>query len=95
MFAYLQSFLGVAFAVVLLGEDFTMLQFAGGTIVVASIALSRFARDAGTRRDPQVQESLAPIEPSVATRRYTLLERTPSARTALREHGPVGPKERP
>ncbi len=41
MFGYLQSFLGVLFAVALLGERVTALQLAGGLIVIASVVLSR------------------------------------------------------
>jgi drug/metabolite transporter (DMT)-like permease len=41
MFGYLQSFLGVLFAVVLLGERVAALQLAGGLVVIGSVVLSR------------------------------------------------------
>ncbi len=41
MFGYLQSFLGVLFAVALLGERVTVLQLAGGLVVIGSVVLSR------------------------------------------------------
>jgi drug/metabolite transporter (DMT)-like permease len=41
MFGYLQSFLGVLFAVALLGERVTALQLAGGLVVIGSVIMSR------------------------------------------------------
>jgi len=41
VYQYLQSFLGVALAVVLLQEPFGLLQAVGGLVVVASVVLSR------------------------------------------------------
>jgi drug/metabolite transporter (DMT)-like permease len=41
MFGSLQSFLGVLFAVVLLGDHVTALQLAGGAVVIGSGVLSR------------------------------------------------------
>ncbi|MGH2511479.1 MAG: DMT family transporter [Candidatus Limnocylindrales bacterium] len=41
VFGYLQSFLGVLFAVVLLGERVAALQIAGGLVVIGSVVLSR------------------------------------------------------
>lgn len=41
VYQYLQSFLGVLFAVVLLSEHVTVLQLIGGLIVIGSVALSR------------------------------------------------------
>jgi EamA-like transporter family len=41
VFAYLQSFLGVLFAVGLLGERAVPIQIAGGLVVIASVILSR------------------------------------------------------
>jgi drug/metabolite transporter (DMT)-like permease len=41
MFGYLQSFLGVLFAIALLGEHVTPLQLVGGLVVIGSVALSR------------------------------------------------------
>jgi len=41
MFGYLPVFLGVVFAVVLLGERVTLLQLAGGLVVIGSVALNR------------------------------------------------------
>ncbi len=41
MFGYLQSFLGVLFAVALLGERVTALQLAGGLVVIGSVVMSR------------------------------------------------------
>ncbi len=41
VFGYLQSFLGVLFAVALLGERIVPLQIAGGLVVVGSVMLSR------------------------------------------------------
>jgi len=41
MFGYLQSFLGVAFAIVLLGEQVTPIQLAGGLVVIGSVVMSR------------------------------------------------------
>ena len=44
IYRYLQSFLGVLFAVILLGEQVTAMQMIGGAIVVASVLLSRSSR---------------------------------------------------
>jgi drug/metabolite transporter (DMT)-like permease len=44
IFQYLQAFLGVLFAVILLSEDVTPAQLLGGSIVVASVILSRATR---------------------------------------------------
>jgi drug/metabolite transporter (DMT)-like permease len=44
IYRYLQSFLGVLFAVLLLGEQVTAIQMIGGAIVVASVMLSRSTR---------------------------------------------------
>lgn len=44
IYRYLQSFLGVLFAVLLLGEQVTAIQMIGGAIVVASVMLSRSSR---------------------------------------------------
>ena len=44
IYRYLQSFLGVLFAVLLLGEQVTAIQMTGGAIVVASVMLSRSSR---------------------------------------------------
>ena len=41
IYQYLQSFLGVLFAVQLLGEGVGVVQLVGGAIVVASVILSR------------------------------------------------------
>jgi DNA invertase Pin-like site-specific DNA recombinase len=41
VFGYLQSFLGVLFAVALLGERVEPIQIAGGLVVIASVVLSR------------------------------------------------------
>jgi drug/metabolite transporter (DMT)-like permease len=41
MFGYLQSFLGVLFAVALLGERVTLWQVAGGFVVIGSVVMSR------------------------------------------------------
>ena len=41
IYQYLQAFLGVVFAVLLLGEGVTLVQLAGGAIVVGSVILSR------------------------------------------------------
>jgi len=41
VFGYLQSFLGVLFAVVLLGERVAPIQIAGGLVVICSVVLSR------------------------------------------------------
>ncbi len=41
VYQYLQSFLGVLFAVVLLSEHVSVLQLVGGLIVIGSVALSR------------------------------------------------------
>lgn len=41
VFGYLQSFLGVLFAVVLLGERVAPIQIAGGIVVIGSVILSR------------------------------------------------------
>ena len=41
MFGYLQSFLGVAFAIVLLAEQVTLIQLAGGLVVIGSVVMSR------------------------------------------------------
>lgn len=44
VYQYVQAFLGVLFAVLLLGEDVTPVQLIGGAIVVASVVLSRSSR---------------------------------------------------
>lgn len=44
IYRYLQSFLGVLFAVLLLGERVGVIQLIGGAIVVASVILSRSSR---------------------------------------------------
>lgn len=44
IYRYLQSFLGVLFAVVLLGERVGVIQLVGGAIVVGSVVLSRSSR---------------------------------------------------
>jgi drug/metabolite transporter (DMT)-like permease len=44
VYQYVQAFLGVLFAVVLLGEDVTTIQLVGGAIVVAGVILSRSNR---------------------------------------------------
>jgi len=49
MFGYLQSFLGVAFAIALLGEQVTALQLVGGLVVIGSVVMSR-SRPGGLRR---------------------------------------------
>ena len=41
MFGYLQSFLGVVFAILLLAEQVTLVQLAGGLVVIGSVVLSR------------------------------------------------------
>jgi drug/metabolite transporter (DMT)-like permease len=41
VFGYLQSFLGVLFAVALLGERVAPIQIAGGLVVIGSVVLSR------------------------------------------------------
>jgi drug/metabolite transporter (DMT)-like permease len=41
VFGYIQSFLGVLFAVALLGERVTPIQIVGGLVVIASVVLSR------------------------------------------------------
>ena len=41
VFGYLQSFLGVVFAIALLGEQVTLLQLAGGRVVIGRVLLSR------------------------------------------------------
>lgn len=48
VFQYLQSFLGVIFAVLLLGEQVAVVQLAGGAIVIGGVMLSR-ARPARAR----------------------------------------------
>ncbi len=48
MFGYLQSFLGVLFAIALLGEQVKPLQLAGGVVVVGSVVMSR-SRPVGSR----------------------------------------------
>lgn len=48
IFQYLQSFLGVVFAVLLLAEQVTLVQLAGGAIVIGGVMLSR-ARPARAR----------------------------------------------
>lgn len=44
IYQYLQAFLGVLFAILLLGEGVGVVQLAGGAIVVASVILSRSSR---------------------------------------------------
>jgi drug/metabolite transporter (DMT)-like permease len=44
VYANLQPFLGAVFALVILSEEFTPLQAAGGLVIGAGIVLSRFAR---------------------------------------------------
>jgi drug/metabolite transporter (DMT)-like permease len=44
LYLYLEAFLGVLFAVILLGESVTAIQLVGGVIVIASLALSRDPR---------------------------------------------------
>lgn len=44
VYQYLQAFLGVLFAVLLLGEAVTLVQLVGGAIVVGSVVLSRSSR---------------------------------------------------
>jgi drug/metabolite transporter (DMT)-like permease len=51
MFGYLQSFLGVLFAVALLGERVTALQLAGGLVVIGSVITSR----SGTVAQPEAR----------------------------------------
>ena len=46
VYQYVQAFLGVLFAVLLLGEQVTPIQLFGGAIVVASVIISRTARRA-------------------------------------------------
>jgi drug/metabolite transporter (DMT)-like permease len=50
VYQYVQAFLGVLFAVVLLGEEVTPVQLAGGAIVVGGVILSRSSRGATGRR---------------------------------------------
>jgi drug/metabolite transporter (DMT)-like permease len=50
VYQYLQSFLAVLFAVILLGEHVTLLQVLGGVVVVGSIVFGRSA--VGRRRGP-------------------------------------------
>ena len=45
MFGYLQSFLGVLLAVLLLGESVVPLQLVGGLVVIGSVILSRRRAD--------------------------------------------------
>ena len=42
VYLYVQSFLAVLFAVILLGEQITLVQLLGGIVVVGSIIISRF-----------------------------------------------------
>jgi drug/metabolite transporter (DMT)-like permease len=49
VYQYVQAFLGVLFAVVLLGEEVTPVQLAGGAIVVGGVILARSARRATGR----------------------------------------------
>ncbi|MHB8439941.1 MAG: DMT family transporter [Acidimicrobiales bacterium] len=44
VYQYVQAFLGVLFAILLLGEDVTAVQLLGGGIVVGSVVLSRTSR---------------------------------------------------
>jgi len=44
LYQYVQAFLGVLFAVLLLGEQVTVVQLVGGAIVVASVIISRTSR---------------------------------------------------
>jgi drug/metabolite transporter (DMT)-like permease len=44
MFGYLRSFLGVVFAIVLLAEQVTLVQVAGGLVVIGSVVMSRSGR---------------------------------------------------
>lgn len=44
IYRYLQSFLGVLFAVLLLAERISIVQLVGGTIVVTSVIFSRSSR---------------------------------------------------
>jgi len=44
IYQYLQAFLGVLFAILLLGEGVGIVQLIGGAIVVASVILSRSPR---------------------------------------------------
>lgn len=44
IYQYLQAFLGVLFAILLLGEGVTVVQLVGGMIVVGSVILSRSSR---------------------------------------------------
>jgi drug/metabolite transporter (DMT)-like permease len=46
VYQYVQAFLGVLFAVVLLGEEVTPVQLAGGAIVVGGVILARSTRGA-------------------------------------------------
>jgi drug/metabolite transporter (DMT)-like permease len=41
LYTYLESFLGALFAVLLLGDRVTLLQFAGGAIIVTAVAFGR------------------------------------------------------
>jgi drug/metabolite transporter (DMT)-like permease len=49
VYQYVQAFLGVLFAVVLLGEEVTPVQLVGGAIVVGGVILARSARGATGR----------------------------------------------
>jgi drug/metabolite transporter (DMT)-like permease len=49
VYQYVQAFLGVLFAVVLLGEEVTPVQLAGGAIVVGGVILARSARGSARR----------------------------------------------
>jgi len=51
IYQYLQAFLGVLFAILLLGEGVGIVQLVGGAIVVASVILSRLPAVAGARAD--------------------------------------------
>jgi drug/metabolite transporter (DMT)-like permease len=50
VYQYLQSFLAVLFAVILLGEHVSLVQLLGGIVVVGSIVFGRSA--VGRRRGP-------------------------------------------
>ncbi len=70
IFQYLQSFLGVIFAVLLLGERVTLVQLAGGVVVIAGVTLSRVRparsrviramRDLAPGRSPEGAPATAP-----------------------------------
>ena len=49
LYMYLQPFLAVVFAAVLLGEEVAVIQLAGGLVIIAGVALGR-PRPAATRR---------------------------------------------